>query len=58
MTFKLEIRCDNEAFADDPMIEVQRILQKVSENVIYRSVGACMDVNGNKVGTWEIDNEN
>lgn len=45
---------DNAAFQDgNKQAEVARILRKVAEKVeAGEDSGPCMDINGNKVGTW------
>lgn len=45
---------DNAAFQDgNKQAEVARILRKVAEKVeAGEDSGSCMDINGNKVGTW------
>ena len=61
MEFLLNVQMDNEAFAENPALELSRILMKLalrSEHWTYRKPGDegnVMDANGNKVGTWEIN---
>jgi len=54
MQFQLTINCDNAAFDGDRVIELQRILQTVIENLEYGAyVDYCYtlrDINGNEVG--------
>ena len=54
--FVVRMTTTNAAFHEDDGIEmrhaeVARILRHIAEQV-ERGAGACMDVNGNKVGTW------
>lgn len=54
MTFTMTVDMDNAAFADDPD-ELARILAVVRGRVREGETdGRCMDVNGNRVGSWEI----
>lgn len=54
MTFKVEFDCDNEAFSDDPALEIARILREVIRKLeLGQTEGACMDVNGNRVGEFD-----
>lgn len=55
MRFKLNIECDNDAFADDPAVELARILHKAAEKVLVQVDQTpgnfpLFDANGNKVG--------
>jgi hypothetical protein len=57
--FKLTIDTDNAAFEDGGNDEVARILRKLADRVEYGDRladdnGACLDANGNRVGTWEL----
>jgi len=55
MQFKLVFDMDNEVFNSEPEFEVERILFKISNDVLNgETYGAIMDYNGNKVGSWEI----
>jgi hypothetical protein len=62
MQFTLTINMDNAAFEGCQQInEVQRILQAVAESIDtlnrFRDGGMVRDIrdiNGNKVGTWEV----
>ena len=55
MKFTLEIECDNAAFEPDARREISRILlaavKSVQTGVTYTPI---FDINGNRVGTWEI----
>lgn len=53
--FILNINTDNAAFEGDASYEIVRILSDVADSVQsgYTS-GICRDINGNKVGTWEV----
>jgi hypothetical protein len=59
MEFRLTITTDNAAFEHDPSREVSRILADVAKKIDARwfqdpDSGALRDVNGNKVGEWEV----
>lgn len=45
---------DNAAFQDgNKQAEVARILRKAADDIeAGAETGSCMDINGNKVGTW------
>ena len=57
--FKLEMETGNDAFGDNAFtqaIEISRILDKISEDINNgHDHGSCVDINGNKVGSWSID---
>ena len=57
MIIKLEICCDNAAFADLPEEEVARILENAARRL--RRDGLCdqrlTDVNGNAVGEMTVE---
>lgn len=57
MSFKLKIKTDNAAFAEDGnggKNEVARILREIAEKLeAGYDVGSARDINGNKVGEWE-----
>jgi hypothetical protein len=54
--FKLTIETDNAAFTDDRNEEIARILIEVARKLRNgEEYGACMDYNGNKVGTFDIE---
>jgi len=56
--FKLEFSTDNAAFEDDPAGEVADILVDIRSKVMSgRKAGRIMDSNGNKVGSWEMNDE-
>jgi len=55
----IEFATDNEAFQDDNLAyETARILREVAKRIVVdgRSKGACIDINGNTVGKWEVSN--
>lgn len=64
MKFTLEINMDNAAFdngnGDKNSCEVIRLLQDLTAKLSRRSYldtdscGVFVDINGNKVGTWEV----
>ena len=57
--FELKIEIGNEAFSPDPGHEVARILQGVAEYLRNgfqnEDMGKLMDINGNTVGYWAIE---
>lgn len=53
MSFSLEFETDNDAFAENPEIEIARILRAVADNVSGADGGYIRDVNGNHIGTWD-----
>jgi hypothetical protein len=53
--FTLTFKTDNEAFSPDAITEVVRILRDVANRVEQgRTVGPCMDANGNRVGSYTV----
>lgn len=58
MKFKLEINMDNAAFEDDS--EIKRIMDDMAKKISHGyplrcwDKGVIYDINGNKVGTWEV----
>jgi hypothetical protein len=54
MKFLVTIDCDNDAFQDDPVIELQSCLDKVKDSLEYGVFDGCefvvYDSNGNVVG--------
>jgi hypothetical protein len=54
-TFRLQIKCDNEAFSDDPGAELARLLREVANEIEegYQG-GGLNDVNGNRVGSYTL----
>ena len=58
MKFKLNIKSDNAAFADDGndgKNEVARILREIADKLeAGGGRGHCIDINGNKVGEWSV----
>lgn len=64
--FKLEFKTSNAAFGDerdpeyvqrvDKLREVNRIMKNVTTEIAMgKTYGSIMDINGNKIGTWELD---
>lgn len=58
MKFTLSFDMDNAAF-EAPAAEVARILDTVADKVLNQGVddgvgGLIYDVNGNRVGVWEV----
>ena len=66
MKFKIEISCDNDAFAENGLTEVGRILSKVADSMNNYLSGPIesstfferlYDYNGNKVGLALLEAE-
>lgn len=60
--FKVEINTGNAAFGEDyfeTTAELKRILEKIIEDLDLRVVekAPIIDINGNKVGYWELTKE-
>ena len=55
MRFTMTFKMDNAAFEDEPATEAARLLLQAAEAVEdgYED-GACVDINGNRVGQWEV----
>lgn len=62
---KIEIKTGGAAFTNEDGefdayyggFEVQRILTEIALNIQNGyETGSCMDINGNKVGTWKLEN--
>lgn len=63
--FKMEIKTSGAAFCDaftgepdkvSEAMEIRRILKRVIEKLeLGYTKGSVMDINGNRVGKWEID---
>lgn len=63
--FKIEIKTDGSAFCDQDgeesefckILEVSRILKEIQHKLMEynHTSGSCMDLNGNKVGSWKLD---
>lgn len=55
MRFKLYVEMENDAFREDPFVELQRTLDMVKRGMAYKQPRcAIMDSNGNKVGEYAI----
>ena len=57
--FTLKFDTDNDAFQNgDREFEIRRILHEVAEKIQYTisydEEGIIHDINGNKVGSWEL----
>ena len=59
MKLKLEIACDNDAFAGDPREEQARILEYAAKQIKdgwFKGIRtALLDLNGNKVGHFWVE---
>lgn len=62
--FKIEFSTGNAAFHDDVesyddyvmRYEVTRILKTIANKIENGyTKGSCIDINGNKIGTWKLD---
>ena len=52
---KIEFTTGNAAFDKYGDVEVKRILEKIIEQVeLGYSQASIMDINGNKIGEWEL----
>ena len=52
---KIEFTTSNAAFDEYGDYEVARILEDIAEKVkAGRSGGVIMDINGNRIGEWEL----
>lgn len=55
----IKFHMENAAFQDDPDGETVRILRgiigKIQAAGSFGACGACMDINGNKIGQWFYD---
>ena len=60
---KIEIKTGGAAYSDEDIVttegryELQRNLMDIARKLTngYNG-GSCMDINGNKVGTWTLEN--
>lgn len=58
MKFTCSIAMDNAAFTEWPEGELVRCLRRVCERIEGgEEYGKVMDINGNSVGKWEIEEE-
>ena len=56
--FKLSFNTSNAAFIDYGTEEVKRILLEVAEKVQNGiTEGKIIDINGNRIGKWELNEE-
>lgn len=54
-TFKVEIDTSNAAFEDEASIEVARLLKDIINKLEHGQYkGAVRDINGNKVGSFQL----
>ncbi len=55
MTLIVKVRMDNAAFEVDASDELALIFQRVTQKVgTDNTEGACIDSNGNTVGSWKV----
>ena len=57
MRCTIRINCDNAAFAEDPTMEVARILRELADRLTHASPDddyPLHDLNGNRVGSAEF----
>ncbi len=58
VSFKIKIDSGNAALVENPQEEVIRIMEDLIAKMRRgRTCGSCMDVNGNRVGDWDLDVE-
>ncbi len=58
MSFRLDIETGNDSFADQPELEIARLLRQSAENVEAGALCENLsDLNGNPVGFWRLDME-
>ena len=58
MKFKLELTCDNASFDPPPSWEIKRLLSKAACLVdCGQTEGPLLDLNGNRVGSFELVEE-
>ena len=56
--FKIEIETGNAAFEDDRNMELARILRQIAERLENgEDAGRVLDINGNKVGSFEMEED-
>jgi hypothetical protein len=54
----IKFKTENEAFRDNETEETVRILRDIAKKIESGRVdGAVMDLNGNKIGTWDYCEE-
>ena len=52
---KIQFDTDNAAFEEYGDAEVRRILEEIADKVEHGyDHGSIMDINGNKIGSWEL----
>lgn len=55
---KIDFSTDNDAFCEAPATETARILRKTARLIELGELeGPVFDVNGNKIGSYTLDNE-
>ena len=55
---KIEIETGNAAFEDDRNMELERILRQIAERLENgEDAGRVLDINGNKVGSFEMEED-
>ena len=53
---KIEFKTENEAFDDFGASEIRRILEKIADDVELGQIrGVIMDIYGNKIGRWMLE---
>lgn len=53
---KIEFKTGNAAFDEYGDREVRRILEKIADDIESgHTSGVIMDINGNKIGHWELE---
>ena len=54
MKFELKVNMENQSFEENPILELQIILNQVWTELENHSCGKVWDSNGNTVGKFEI----
>ena len=54
-TFTMTIDTGNDAFTGDPTAEIGRLMRETTRRVVNgHKAGFLLDINGNRVGTYEL----
>lgn len=62
--FSIIIQTGNDAFAEDPISEITRLLRVLADRLDHETTagphltGQIADQNGNPCGTWSLDGDN
>ena len=56
--FRITMKTENAAFEDDRNMELARILRQIAERLENgEDAGRVLDINGNKVGSFEMEED-